>query len=164
MSKYQTEMKSEQLMNRVYEISHSGKINELALQRVAEDVKPLAHVDPANYENIMGAIACVREDVAAMRKYFNNAIKKFPGIAESHYNFANSLSRLNFEYEALFQLDKALEIRPSYQIAKDLKNSILDAIEKRMWCDMESDTEDELLGFCMNSTSSLDGDDFCEGV
>lgn len=162
MSQTQTKTKSEQLLSRVYEIGHSGKINEIALHRVSQEAKPLADIDPVNYEYVMGAIACIRQDEVAMRKHYNNVIKHFPDLPESHYNFANSLVRLDFEYEALCQLDKALKIYPEYQAAKDLKDTILDNIEERMWADMEDDNEEDLLGFCMNSTSSIKGDDFCE--
>ena len=162
MSNSQAQTKSEVLLNRVYEIGHSGRTNELALQRIVREAEPIALIEPLNYEYIMGAVACIREDEVAMRKHYSNAITHHPSAPESHFNFANSLVRLGYDYEALFQLDKALELNTKHEAANDLKNTILDHIEEQMWADMESDTEDDLLGFCMNATGSIEGDTSCE--
>ena len=161
MSQAKTETKSKQLINRVYEIGYSGKADEVALQRVAHEAKPLAQIDPINYEFIMGGIACLRGQEAVMRKHYHNAIKQAPEVPESYFNYANSLVRLSYDHEALSLLDKALELDPNYEAATDLRNSILAAIEEKMWADMEEDTEEDLLGLCMNATSSIEKDTSC---
>lgn len=162
MSQAQKKTKSGQLLERVHEIRRSEKKDDIALQQIVREAKLLAEIDPVNYEYIMGAVACLRNQIPAMRRHYTSAIRQKPDVPEPYYNYANSLATLGWFDEALALLDKALELAPSYDLAKNLKERILDLIEDQMWSDMNNDTEEDLRNFCMSTTVSIERDDSCE--
>ena len=77
------------LLGKLYELNFSGRINEIALQKLIKEAKDLETEDPLNYFYVMGAISCVRNQEKEARKYYQMAFDRFGGHAYTYYMTSN---------------------------------------------------------------------------
>lgn len=94
----------------------------LYFYRRALTINPNAGDARVNLAKVLSdeAFKKVTEDSLALAaKYLKEAVEILPGRPISHHNFALVLGELGREEEALYHLNKALEIDPEFQPAKD---------------------------------------------
>jgi len=135
--------KGSQLLNDLYELTFSGNINELAIQRIVREAEKIKFEDPLNYYYIMGAVSCVRNDEEGMHKYYQKALEQFGNYALTRFNYAVSLHRLGYLSEAKDQARKACVLASTTEKYQEFYERVhFELTNKQMWSEMEKESED----------------------
>ena len=102
---------TDRLSERLALIASADTVDELALPRLERDARRLLGIDPPGARNVLGGLAALRGDVAAVRQHYEHAIA-LDNSFMNYYNYPVSLSIVEEKEDAFQIAGKAVEAAP----------------------------------------------------
>jgi tetratricopeptide (TPR) repeat protein len=112
MATGQAKTKAMELMADAAALAHAHP-SEFQIQQLKRTAKSLLKQDAVSASDVLGFVAALEHDEAAMRSNYKRALDLKRGGAITYAHYAHALARLNFTAEARDELMRAVEIEPS---------------------------------------------------
>jgi tetratricopeptide (TPR) repeat protein len=113
MATGQAKTKAEELMGEAAALAAQPHPSQFEIKQLERKAKSLLKQDAAKASDVLGFVAALEYDEAAMRKHYQRALELNRGNAMTRAHYAHALARLNFPAESRDQLLLAIEIDPT---------------------------------------------------